>query len=249
MAYASVTRATLRARLQDRYTGDPFWTDTDANDLLNETLRLFNMYTGYWRGTATALTTAGSPFVTVPAALTSQTRIEVAGDPLTRKSILGLYRTRRNWRTQTTLSGAPVPATIREWAPVGLRTIAIWPHTAAGGDTITFNGVKITPVLTADGSFLDVGEEELTLILGEALYGLAFKRPSLLEQLKPGHDQFLQGMLERNDQLRASSYYREALGLPEEQRAVYPRRRNDRDQDDGTQGAAGAAQNRSAGGE
>lgn len=248
MPYAAVTRATLRARLQDRYTGDPFWTDTDANDMLNETLRLFNLYTGYWRGTATANTSANSPFVAVPAALTAQTRIEVAGNPLTRKSILGLYRTRRTWRTDTTTSGSPIPTTIREWAPVGLRQIAIWPHTVVGGDVITFNGVKITPILSADGSFLDVGEEELTLILGEALYALAFKRPSLLEQLRPGHDAFLQGMLERNDQLRMSSFYREALGLPEEQRAVYIRRRNDRDQEDGTQGAAGAAQNRSAGG-
>lgn len=220
MTYTAITRATLRARLQDRYTGDPFWSDPEANDALNEAMRQFNLYTGYWRGSATNTTTAGSPFVTVPGALTYHSRVTRTGLALARKSIVGLYRTKRNWRTQSTTSGSPVPSTIREWAPVGLGSIAIWPTDTAGGTTLTFEAIKITPILTADGQFLDVGNEELKLLLDEALWILSFKRPSILEQMKPKHQKFLQGCLERNDQLRASSYYRRMLGLDQAQRVV-----------------------------
>lgn len=218
MVYAAVTRATLRARLQDRFTGDPFWTAAEANDALNEALRYFNLFTGYWRGTGTALTVANDPFLTVPGTLTYRTRVTRSGFALARKSIVELYRWRRNWRTQTTATGSPVPTTVREWAPIGLGSIAIWPAHAAGGLTLTFEAIKITPILTADGDFLDLGEEELALVLAEALYILSFKRPSILEAMQAKHQLFLQGCLERNAQLRASSYYRRVLGLDQQQR-------------------------------
>lgn len=227
MPYASTTLATLRARLQDRYTGDPFWSTTEANDAINEALRYFNLFTGYWRGPATANTVINTPFVTAPATLTYKTRVYVAGRALVRKSIVELYRGRRNWRTQTTATGSPVPTTIREWAPIGLGTIAIWPTDAVGGTTLTFDGVKLTPILTADGNFLDLGDEEITLVLSEALYILAFKRPSLLEAMAEKHKFFLEGCLERNDQLRMSAYFREALGLNQEQRITHARKKDD----------------------
>lgn len=218
MTYAAITRATLRARLQDRYTGDPFWSDTEANDAINEALRYFNLFTGYWRGSDTANTIANGVFITVPGTLTRASRVTRSGLGLQRLSIVELFRAKKNWRTQTTASGSPVPSTIRAWAPVGLGTIAIWPADAAGGTTLTFEAIKITPILTADGSFLDIGNEEVNLILDECLYILAFKRPSILEQMTPKHQSFLQGCLERNDQLRASSYFRRQLGLDQSQR-------------------------------
>lgn len=219
MAYTTVTLATLRARLQDRYTGDPFWTEGEANDALNEALRYFNLLTGYWRGTTTATTTANQPFVSVPAALTYRTRVyRAATKVLTRTSISGLYRTRRNWRTQTTASGSPVPTVISEWAPIGLSKIAIWPADAVGGTTLTLDGVIVTPVLSGDGSFLDLGEEELQLVLAEALYVLGFKRPSILQELAAQHRIFMEGCGERNDQLRASAFYKNILGLDQHPR-------------------------------
>lgn len=217
MPYSIVTLATLRARLQDRFTGDPFWSNTEANDAINDALRYFNLFTGYWRGTATANTVANDPFLTVPATLTYRTRITRSGQVLTRKSIVELYRSRRNWRTQTTASGGDVPTTVQEWAPIGLGSIALWPAHAAGGLTLTVEAVKLTPVLTADGQNLDAGNEEINLILAESLWILAFKRPSILEQMKPKHQTFLAGCLERNDQLRASSYFRRQLGLDQQQ--------------------------------
>lgn len=229
MPYATTNLLAFRGLLQNRYTGDPFWSDTEANDAINEALRQFNLFTGYWRGTATANTTINVAFVTVPATLTYRTRVYVAGRALTRKSIVELYRTRRNWRTQTTASGSPVPTTMREWAPVGLGSIALWPTDAVGATTLSFDAVKLTPILTADGQFVDIGQEELNLILNEALYILSVKRPSILEAMKEKHQRFLQGCAERNDQIRASSYYRRVLGLDQEQRVEARLRGKDED--------------------
>lgn len=223
MAYTSITLATLRARLQDRYDGAPFWSTTDANDLINEALRWFNLYTGFWRGTVTVVTVAGNPFLTVSGSLTYRTRVWVNGNPLTLSSIVQLYRARPNWRTQKTTDGGDVPTTLNSWAPVGLSRVAIWPADGAGGTTVSIDGVRVTPILTADGQFVDLGTEELDLILDEALWGLSFKRPSVQAALQPGHQRFLQGCLSRNDQLRASAFFREALGLDQEQRLVSPR--------------------------
>lgn len=218
MPYTQVTRAQLRTFLQHRYDSVPYWTATEANDAINEALRQFNLYTGYWRGSATVNTVAGDPFLAVASSLTRATRITRPGKVLTRKSIVEFYRYRSNWRTQTTASGSPVPTTVQEWAPIGLTGFAIWPADAAGGLTLTVEAVKITPVLTADGQFVDVGQEELEILLDEMLWILTFKRPSEREQQRPRHEKFLQGCLDRNDQLRASSYFRAVLGLDQEQR-------------------------------
>lgn len=218
MAYVSVTLAQLRGMLQARYTGDPFWVDQEATDAINEALRWFNAYTGYWRTTVTVATVAFNPFITIPASLTYRTRVYRPGRALTQKSIVELYRQRRNWRTDATTDGGDTPTVIREWAPVGLTRIAIWPADGVGGTVLTLDGVRVTPVLTTNASVLDLGEEELNLILSEAIWILTFKRPSLIETMREKHQTFLQGCMERNDQLRESAHFRQALGLDQQQR-------------------------------
>lgn len=218
MPYASMTRAQLRARLQDRYTGDPFWTAGEANTAINEALRQFNLYTGFWWGTVTAVTQAGTPFVAVPAAMTWRTRVlPPLGPALTQKGLLTLYRQRPGWRTQTIADGGEVPARVEEWAPVGITRIAIWPRDA-GGTPLQVTGVRVTPVLTDDGQTVDLGEEQVGPLLDEALWILTFKRPSLKDSLEAGHQRFLQAMLTMNDRLRRSAFYRKTLGLPEDAR-------------------------------
>ena len=219
MAFQQTTLNELRYLLQTRYTGDAFWTVQDANDAINEALRYYNLFTGMWRGTVTTLTPLiPSPYITVPAALTSQTRVYQAGQVLTRKSLVGWYRTRRNWRTETISSGGLVPTTIREWAPVGLFRIAIWPADDVGGQVLTIDGVRVTPILTTDASFVDLSDDALNAVQDEALWILSFKRPSLQQEFQQYHQAFLAAVAEKNDRLRASSYFRKALGLDQSQR-------------------------------
>jgi hypothetical protein len=227
MPYTAVTRSALRTLLQNHYDASPFWSATEANDAINEVLRQFNLYTGYWRGSATVVTAANDRFLTVANTLTRATRVTRPGKVLTRKSIVEFYRQRTNWRTQTTATGGDVPTTVQEWAPIGLSGFAIWPAHAAGGLTLTVEAVKITPVLTADGQFVDVGQEELDILLDEMIWVLTFKRPSEQEKQKGRHQKFLQGCVDRNDQLRQSSYFRHALGLDQEQRLLPTRASKD----------------------
>jgi hypothetical protein len=227
MPYTSTTRATLRARLQDRYTGDPFWSTVEANDAINEALRQFNLYTGYWRGASSVQTQPGTPYIGLPTILSAATRVTRDGRVLTRKSIVEFYRHRLGWRSQTTSSGGGVPTTLQEWAPIGLRAIAVWPRDA-GGTVLTVSHVITTPVLALDAAFVNIGDEEILLVLDEALWILAFKRPSLQEQMRQKHLAFLAGVLERNDLLRKSAYYRQVLGLDQQQRLIPMRAPNDK---------------------
>jgi hypothetical protein len=218
MPYTSVTLAALRGQLQARYTGDPFWTAVEATDAINEALRYFNLFTGYWRGSEPAITVAGSPFLDVPGSLTYRARVYVEGLTLTLKSIVGQYRSRLTWRTDLTTDGGATPPVIREWAPVGLGQIAIWPTDPVGGTVLQFDGVRLTPILVLDADTLDLGNEEIGILLDEALWILSFKRPSILAEMQPRHQRFLEACLERNDLLRKSSFFRHALGLDQEQR-------------------------------
>lgn len=223
MSYTTTTRATLRLRLQERYESLVFWTDTEANDAINEALRQFNAYTGYWHGTVTVSTAAGDPFITLPGTLTYRSRVYTTGRTLTRKSIVEQYRGRRNWRTQTTTDGGAIPTTVREWTPIGLRMIALWPTPAAAGIALSVDGVKLTPTLSADGSYVDLGEEALSAILDEALWILGgFKRPSLVEAFRGRHRAFILACGAKNDHLRASAFYRKALGLDQLPRVQPP---------------------------
>lgn len=62
--YAYITRAQLRAALQDRL-GDQngvYWTSTELNLYLDEALQTWGMLTGYWRDTGSFVTTASTAF-------------------------------------------------------------------------------------------------------------------------------------------------------------------------------------------
>jgi len=205
MAYSQVTLATVRARLQDRYDSTPFWSNEEARLAINEALRVWNALTGFWKSTGTANTSAGSPYVTVPGALTFGTRVTLSNSPLTPTSIFELDNGKPGWEATT---GTP-----KYWAPLGLKKIAIYPIDAAGGTTLTFDGVGVTPVLTADGDYVDIGQEELNTLIGYALHVLSFKMGAeIFKKMKPQFDAFIAAAMERNAQLKASEPFQAALG-------------------------------------
>ena len=49
MAYANVTLATLKTRLDDRLEISSFYTAAEKLLALNEAIRLWNLFTGTWR--------------------------------------------------------------------------------------------------------------------------------------------------------------------------------------------------------
>ena len=214
MAYQQVTLSTLQTYLSDRYEGTPFWAAEEARLALNEALQVWNALTGFWKSTGTAVTTIDSQWVTVPGALTFTTRVLTSARTLGKSSIYEMDMGIANWEAQKTNTGGNVPNYIKLWAPVGITRIAIWPIDHVGGTTLTFDGVAVTPVLTSSGDYIDIGQEELDVLLGYALHVLAFKRGGEAFQLtKPKYDAFMAAAVTRNGMLASSERFKQFKGL------------------------------------
>lgn len=213
MPHLQITRATLRLRLQEKYESVPFWTATESNRAINECLRRWNLYTCYWKRKVVLPTTAGDSWYTVPSTLIYQLRMTFNGFPLTPSSVFSMDQARPGWEGETTASGGVVPPRPKFFIPAGLNLFAIWPADAVGGGSLEVDGVRQTPVLTADGDFLDIGQEELGYLLGEMLHILSFKTPSFLATTQKYHQQFLIAAAQRNSILKASAMLRRAMGL------------------------------------
>lgn len=222
MPYTTFTRAAVRALLQDRWEGTPFWTATEANDSINEALLWWNLLTGFWKTSATVPTVANHHEVDLPDSLVFGARVTYLGAPVAPTSIRGISLTRSSWEGELITSGGGVPTSIKRWWPLGLTRIGIWPATAAPVN-IVVHGVAATPLLTADGQFLDLGEEELAPLLGEALHICSFKvGGAVLQSTLPLHKAFLVAAGDRNSLLKASQFFRKLLSARDPQRWMHP---------------------------
>ncbi len=107
-----------------------------------------------------------------------------------------------------------MPTRVTLWAPVSLQLIYIWPADAVGGNVLTVSGVSATPVLISAGDFVDLGEEDLSVLLNFALHVLSVKKggPWFTATL-PLLVQFLQAAAAENSLITTSQTYRRFLGL------------------------------------
>lgn len=223
MAYQQFTRTQLRAMVYDAL-GQPantFWRDTEVNQLIQEALRVWNTLTGYWRTrVATEKTVANQVWYTVPGTITSAMRMEWNGKPLAPTSLYDLDFGRPNWEGETTTSGGSVPSEPQMWTPAGLTLVAIWPADAVAQDSLVYDGVAATPILSVDDAYIDIGREELTYLLDYIQHIAVFKEGGAeFEATLPLMQEFLQGAAEKNAQLRANARFREWMGIHTDERA------------------------------
>lgn len=205
--YQTYTRAQLRAQLQLRWEESPFWTTADANLALNHALRVWNLLTSYWRARVVVTTTPNDPLVPIPGTLAQQTALTWQGRTMTGVSVAELLLLEPNtWQARTT-DGGRVPARPLFWAPVGLNLVQLYPASAVAG-SVEVDGVRRTPVLAADGDFVDIGPEELSTLLGYALHAAAFKGgAALLERTKAYLGAFIEAAATRNQALKRTRWY------------------------------------------
>lgn len=214
MAYQSFTWSTLRSRLAERYEGKPFWDATEALYAMNESLRFYNLLTGFWRTRVPITTVANQYRYTLPSIMFARSRVEFNSIPLSSSSREDLNAARLYWRNETTASGSPIPNRPVVFVPLSLTNIYIWPADAVGGNTLLIDGVSDTPALDQDEDFIDIGEEQLDALLGMALHTLSFKKGGpFFEATKPLFRAFLATCAEENSQLKASSLFRRVMGL------------------------------------
>lgn len=212
MAYASISLSTLRQRLQEKYDDVPFWTDTEADRAVNESLREWNLLTGTWKRRITLQTIPNDPYLPIPGTLTYASHVEYESKPLSPCGLEAMDMGRPAWESELTTSTG-LPSAPRIWIPISLDLIAFWPTDAAGHHTITIDGVAETPVLAVDADLLDLGEEDINTILGYALHTLSFKSAAIFRTTLDLYKSFLTAAGERNDRLQLTAFYRQALGL------------------------------------
>jgi len=213
VSHQQVTLAQFRSSLQDSWESTPFWTVAEANRVINETLRWWNLLTGYWRKVDVILTTPGTVFYSLTSTLILPARVNFSSYPLDIGSVFDMNQGRPNWRAETTATGSPVPTRPTLWCPIGMKRVAIWPADAVGGVTLVVDAVRSTPVLVADTDFMDIGREEFSILNGEALHTAAFKEGGQRWRGTFGlHRAFIKAAMERNSMLFASDFYRRAAG-------------------------------------
>jgi len=211
---ADYTWSTIRQRLQERVESKPFWDATEARDAFNEALLTWNLLTGMWKRRITLPTVANQYEYALSATMLYRMRITYNNLPLTPSGREDLNNGRHTWRSETTASGGDVPTRPVLWAPVSLQLIYIWPADAVGGGTLTVDGVSATPVVVEDGDTVDIGEEDLTTLLGYSLHVLTFKKggPAFAATM-PYFTAFLEGAADLNDLIKTSQFYRRYMGL------------------------------------
>lgn len=214
MAYTAITRAQLRTRLQARYDDTPFWTDAEANEAINEGLLTWGLLTGRWRSTVVLSTTANTPEYAIPAGLTYRARVAFNNLSMSPASLVEMNLGRPHWWSETTTSGGAVPTRPTLWVPLSLALIAIWPADATGNNALTVEGVANTPILTADGAFVDLSEADLSVQLGFDLHVLLFKKGGpAFQKSMADFTAFLSAAAEENDLVKSSQFYRQWMGL------------------------------------
>lgn len=212
--YDSYSLAQLQTQLAERVDNSPFWTAQEATDAINEALLTWNAFTGFWKDTITITTTAPNWDYALPTSLVFGTRVEYQGKPLNQSSFGDMDYGHPGWQSQTTADGGNIPTEPKNWLPLSVDMIAIWPADAVGGHTLTVDGVAATPQLVNSGDLIDIGNEELSAILGYALHVMALKEGGQrFEATMPYFVEFLAQAAEENDQLTQSSEFRVILGL------------------------------------
>lgn len=218
MAYTQVTRAQYRALLREQLgnggLATSFWRDDELNGLIGESLRFFNLLTGYWRVRATLTTAASATWYALPGTITSGMRVSYNGLPLTASSMYDMDFGRSGWESETTTSVGDVPTRPQLFVIGALNLIAIWPADAVGNNGLVIDGLAVTPILASDASTIDVGQEDMQGLLDLGQHLAAFKEGGLefrssLESWKS----FLKNAGERNSILKRCSTYRRWLGL------------------------------------
>jgi hypothetical protein len=203
MSYNRVTLSTILTRLTGRVgNNSTFWTQDEKVMAINEALRIWQALTGEWRAEF-AFDALGGNYVNVPQQIVSVDRVLYNGTPLSLTSIWELDKGTPGWEGT---AGTPL-----EWAPFGLNQVALYPGPASG--SIKLEGVAELLPLTGLAEYIDIGDEELTKLLGYAQHYLAFKE-GLPESKATEEDfvAFMEAAVLKNGRLVGSELYRRFMG-------------------------------------
>lgn len=175
---------------------------------------MFNGLTGFWSTRALLTTVASQVWYDLSSSLTTTSRASFNDRPMNPTTLRDLDLGRPNWETELSTTGADVPPMPLMWAPAGLQMIAIWPADAAGNNSILMDGIMATPQLTTDAQYIDIGGEEVAILLDYCEHIACFKEGGAdFQETMDEWQSFLKDCTTRNAITMASSKYRTAMGL------------------------------------
>jgi hypothetical protein len=193
-----------------------FFRTDEATRILQEAFRVFNCLTGFWRGQVTMPNTvANNHWYATPAGLTYVLRVEILQTPLVTSSLQDLDYGEPLWENETCVSGQ-LPYC---FANAGVNQFAIWPASFAGGEPMVVEGVIPAPVLAGLVGNVNLGQDELEMILNYAGHIAQFKEGGQEFQASElVFQEFLKQAGQRNSMLMQSSKFRTWMGLANEKR-------------------------------
>ena len=218
MPYTQVTRAVFRQLVRNQLgsggLASAFWRDTELNFIIQESLRFYNLLTGYWKTRAILPTTTGTVWYTTPGIITSNMRISFNGFPMRSASLYSMDFGRSGWESEKTTDGGDIPTRPKYFVIGALNKLAIWPADSPGGNSLALDGIAVTPILTTDASLLDIGQEDMNHLLDLCQHVAAFKEGGAeFKASMESWKSFLEGAGQRNAILKRCATYRRWLGL------------------------------------
>lgn len=208
-AYNSVSLTQFIAVVRGNLGPSNFWTDSEITKFTNAALRTWNCLTGFWSGTKTLSTVPNHPYYALGSTLLFGARISFNGVVLDPGSLFEWDQQDPNWMSER---GAP-----QMWAPVGLGIVALNPIPPAGGDTLTVQGISVTPVLVNPTDKINIGREDFNALADYITHTLQVKVGGAeFRASKVAAQSFIKAAVIRNEKLRSTTMYRRIMGLEQD---------------------------------
>ena len=233
MAYQNLTLAQFRALVVNRIQNPNFWSTAEADDALNEAIRVWNLGVGFWKGRFVLTTTAKRCIYDIPSLVQLESggvtqvlmplRVAYNSLPMDPTSIFDMDNGYPGWQAQTTAS-AGVPSTPNTWGPIGCNKFFIWPADNAGNNGLQIDAIIRAPVLVNDADYINIDSSEIPSFLDYVNHVLMFKRGGQpFQSTMPKLANFLRSIGMRNAHLRAAGIFRGHMG-DDSSRRQRPRR-------------------------
>ncbi len=149
------------------------YTQPEVTAAINEALRIINIFTGFNEDSVQlrGFTVANQLLYQTPTDMLFPTRVAFEGRDLDKVGLRLMGQTYRNWATDTTDTYGPVA----RWIPIGLKTFALHPIDATGGNSVTVTGVMETQQLLNSTDVMQLDDEFVTLVTEYAGHRLPLK--------------------------------------------------------------------------
>lgn len=207
--YTVSTLSVLIGRVREQLLSS-FWSDTELTFYIQIGLRLWNTLTLYYRGRATPTFTGTQPYYDMTQLISDYLlTLRVEGSTYTLEPLaideIGAY--------VPTYQSTIATATPKQWIPMGLNLIALYPQSSTDG-AYTVDYVTRAPIPFDTTEYVQLGEEDMSALIDFTVFMAHLKEGgSELQTSVPRMQNFLRQASKYNSRLLNSAIYRKLIGM------------------------------------